>query len=225
MNSRRTWWIAACVILCVLGCSDRTSRRFVFGPGEGTFTLRGRVRLVEQLMGETLADSLGYATIDDASGVRVRLLGPDGVTDSTLTRDGAFEFRVDDPGLYRVACALFPGETLCTARVTLDDEDTDFPDTLTFTFSPTLNTYPNPFPTAGGLAIDVASIPTVQDVRLKVMTLAGETIFTNTIPGYSGYYHYHWFGWNDAIEPQPNGLYWVTLEFDGQHHIDLVRKE
>ena len=103
MGSRKSLLAALTSVLLLTGCSDRISQTPLLRPKTGNLVLAGRVRVVARLTGST-GDSVGTQVLDGASGVRVRLSGPNGFADSALTQSGGFEFRVNDPGVYRAAC-------------------------------------------------------------------------------------------------------------------------
>ena len=215
----------ALALALLAGCSDSTSRTYVNQPVPGEFALTGRVRVLSRLAGDTATDSLGVLTLDLLSGVRVRLQRPDGSTDSVLTRDGAFEFQVDDPGLYRASCVLFPAETLAVTQVTVTTGDVTFPDTLILRPSGTVDTYPNPFPSAGGLAIE-CDVPALQTVGVRVLDLSGAPVKVDSIANYpAGFFHYHWISDDSAHQPVAPGMYWVAVRLNGVHHADLVVME
>lgn len=224
MRSRRILLAAFAVAVVIAGCSDRTSQRIVNTPPPGAFTLTGRLRLVQELFGISWLDTLGIERVENASGILVRIAGPGGWTDSTTTLDGGFEFHVDDPGLYRVSCALFPPETLSTASVTVVDSDVSFPDTLVCDYSRTVQSYPNPFEHVEGLAIG-APMPTVADVRLTILNARGVPVRTETFADHPAVdFHYHWHGDNASGQDQPSGVYWIAIEIGGVRHLESVRK-
>ena len=224
-------WSLALTLALLSGCSDSTSRTFILQPGAGEFSLTGRVRVLATNTGDTADDSLGVFTLDDLSGVRVRLRKPDGTTDSVLTRDGVFEFRYDEPGLYRASCVLFPAETLAVIQTTLTTGNATFPETLVVRPSGVMRTYPNPFPhwdpatSIGGLAME-CDVPSLQTVPIRILDLAGEPVRADSIPNYpAGFFHYHWISDNDARVPVPLGMYWAAVRLNGVHHVDLVVME
>jgi hypothetical protein len=224
-STRRLAAACSALLISAAGCAERASKSIDPVPESGRFTMTGRVRVVSRLSGDAPTDSLGALVLDDLGGLRVRLQRPDGHVDSTLTLNGGFEFRVDDPGLYVASCALFAAETLATSRVTVVDDHVTFPDTLTILPAGRVWTYPNPFPSAGGLAIETI-VTSTQTVGVRVLNVSGSPVRTDSIAGFPpGYFHFHWVGDDDAHRALPNGMYWVALRLDGTHHVDLVIKE
>src|SRR2546426_8258685 len=105
--TRKILLVALVLVMSSAGCSDRISQTPLLRPQIGRYALSGQVRVSGRLTGMH-GDSTGTRVLESASGVRVRLLRPDGSSDSVLTRSGGFEFRVDDPGLYRVGSWVCP---------------------------------------------------------------------------------------------------------------------
>src|SRR5262245_42369239 len=110
------------LMLGVLGCTDRTSKTYLTRPQTGRYALSGRVLISGTLFSES-GQPTATRVVDDASGVWVRLLRPDGSRDSTLAINGAFEFRSDDPGLYRAYCWVVAPDTVATSDVTISGGD------------------------------------------------------------------------------------------------------
>lgn len=225
MSSTRKLAGAACALFLMLsGCADKTSRTYLVQPGPGEFAITGRVRAMARLAGDQAADSLGVQAFDDVSGLRVRLTRPDGAIDSTLTRDGAYEFRVDQTGAYRVSCALFASETLAVQPAIVTSGDVSVP-LLTLLPEGVVVTYPNPFDSNVGVAVECTN-PRLQTVGFEALTVSGVAVRTDSIANYpAGYFHYHWVGLDDAAQSVPNGMYWVAVRLDGLHHADLVLKQ
>jgi hypothetical protein len=223
MSSARRILLAALVLSTwSAGCADRTSQTSLVEPQVGRYALSGRVRLVGRLTG-SLGDSIGTRVMEDATGVRVRLSKPDGSTDSVLTQSGVFEFRVDDPGLYQAAVWVCP-EIVAASQVMVADADTIFPDTLTLGPVSEISTYPNPFPSTHGLAIEFTP-QSQQHVEVNVLTLAGVLVWSYGADLPAGFQHIHWAGIDDHGDPVPVGPYWCRVKRDGAHHYNLVFKE
>jgi hypothetical protein len=206
---------------CAGGCSDKTSTSYLVNPGTGRYALSGQVHLA----GETTDDigtSHGPFEVDDASGVRVWLLRPDGLVDSTVTRSGSFVFKVDDVGLYRAFAWVIPFDTVAAANVTVDTTDEVFP-TLEIGHFGNLLTYPNPFG-AMGVGIEFTPVDS-QRVYIDILDLKSAPVWTyhQDIPPV--YYHVHWIGTDNHDQPTPVGYYWAVARHDGGIHYNLVHKE
>lgn len=212
----------AVAAMLMTSCEDQTSQHPLLRPQTGRYALGGRVRLVANLTGPT-GDSVGTRVVDDADGVRVRLLTGGASVDSVYSQGGVFEFRVDDVGAYTAAAWVCP-ESLRVSHVTLADADTTFPDTLTLRPFGELHTYPNPFPATEGLAIEFTA-PVAQRVTTEIHTLGGVTVWSYSIDLPAGFFHLHWNGNTNDNTPLPAGAYWVVVQMGGRHHCSLVFKE
>ena len=168
-------------------------------------------------------DSVGTRVLKGASGVRVRLLGPDGSSDSVVTHSGVFEFRVDDPGLYRATSWVCP-EIVSTSQVVVTDTDAAFPDTLTMVPVGEITTYPNPFPSSEGLAIEFTPL-LAEHVELVLLNLSGVQVWSYTRDLPPGFQHIHWPGIDNDGHAVPNGAYWCVVRMGNAHHYNLVFKE
>jgi hypothetical protein len=223
LNSHRGFLVAALVVvLSCTGCSDRVSQTLIVRPQIGRFAISGHARVVGRLTG-THGDSVGTRTLDTESGIRVRLLRPDASTDSVLTQNGAFTFRVDEPGLYRVRSYVCP-EILSTLDVEIVDTDAILPDTLTSVPVGPLTTYPNPFPSADGLAIEFTA-QVAGRVEITIRTLAGVAVWTYAIDLPPGFQHFHWSAVDNDGQAVPNGPYWCVVRIGNTHQYNLVFKE
>jgi hypothetical protein len=220
--TRKILLIALLLVASTEGCSDRISQTPVTRPQTGRYALSGQVRISGRLtaMG---GDSVGTRVLESASGVRVRLLRPDGSSDSVVTHNGVFEFRVDDPGLYRTTSWVCP-EIVSTSQVVVTDADAIFPDTLTMGPFGEITTYPNPFPSSEGLAIEF-SPPIAERVELSILALSGVPVwsYANDLP--PGFQHFHWPGLDNDGHAVPNGAYWCVVRMSNAHHYNLVFKE
>ena len=134
------------------GCSDSTSKTLILEPQTGAYALRGHVRLIGRLAESSnpvSPESTGVRTVDNATGVRVFIKRPGGAVDSTVTVDGVYEFRFDEPGSYRVFAWVVAPDTVATAQVATAARDTTI--AAVFELGPhgDVDTYPNPFPRRG----------------------------------------------------------------------------
>ncbi len=229
MPSLRSLIPAALILLALCGCSSRATGPAPLQPEPPGYALTGRVRITAVLTAETTKNGAeivtGHRVVDDASGVRVWLLRPDGSMDSVLTRQGAFEFRAEEPGLYRAFFWVIAPDTVAASDLMLGAADAAFPDTLKVGRSPGLSTYPNPFDADGmgmeGIALDP------QQLVFRILATDGTPVWTRTQdwPGASFTFHYHWIGDDDGGHPASHGMYWALVDRDGAHFHSPVFRE
>ena len=168
-------------------------------------------------------------SIDDADSVLVHLRKPDGTYDSTLTVDGRYEFPVSATGIYQVRAWVAAPDTVSAPVVTVATTDanapaTQVPGTLELLTTGDLRTYPNPFPTVDGLAIEFDT-QGAQRIEVVILSLRGVPVWSYSQDVLNGFQHYHWFGTNDANEELSNGSYWVRVRFNDHYHYNLVFKQ
>ena len=207
----------ATIHLALAGCSDEGPAAPTTGPG-----ISGRVRITARLS-NTLGALTGTRVIEDADGVRVHLAKPDGTLDSTLTVDGAYEFRLSSPGNYRVKAWVSPTDTVSTGNMAFSSGSVTA-EALELATSGDLVTYPNPFPTYEGLSIEM-TLDADETYEVVVQTLGGEPVWSYSLASITGYQHVHWVGINNASQVVPNGPYWIRARFNGHYHYNLVFKE
>jgi hypothetical protein len=213
------------------GCSDSTSKTLILEPQTGAYALRGHVRLIGRLAESSnpvSPESTGVRTVDNATGVRVFIKRPGGAVDSTVTVDGVYEFRFDEPGSYRVFAWVVAPDTVATAQVATAARDTTI--AAVFELGPhgDVDTYPNPFPSTGadagvGVELTPASDETIE---VRILNIAGAPVYSYSRDWLTGIlFHLHWVGVNDANVEVPNGAYWATARADGVTRYNLVFKE
>jgi hypothetical protein len=216
------FWLVVLVVLA--GCSSSDYRETPLGPPAPTSGpgISGRVKLVARLSDASGAVT-GSRTVESADSVRVHLRHPDGTLDSTLTRDGYYEFRPSAPGFYRVLAWVVPGDTVSSGDLAYAGDTLRVND-LEIRTSGDLVTYPNPFPSHEGLAMEM-TFDTEQTLEIVILDLEGNTVWSYSLLSPPNFQHIHGVGTNNANEPQPNGLYWVRARFNDRYHYNLVFKE
>lgn len=184
--------------------------------------ITGNVRLEGALFGEFGAPA-GTRVVDDANGVRVRLLGPGGSEDSVLTVAGRYQFGVLDPGLYRVSARVVAGRDIM-AEFPLSTSDVTVPDTLKLTTFGEIGNPPNPFPAEHGVGVEF-TLDRDRATDIIVTDLGGTVWWTYSFLAPVGFNHIHWNGHDNLDRPVANGSYWTIVQAEDRVFYNLVFKE
>lgn len=200
----------------VLGCADDGTRPSTTPSG---FSISGRVR-IESILKDEVATEIGLRRVEDATGVKVVLVGPNGFLDSTLTIAGTYAFHDLAAGSYRARTWVVPEEPVETVDLVLGGEDLVAPDTLTLGLSEGLSTYPNPG-APDGIGVEFTA-ESAQTYTVEVHTLGGDLVwsFSQSVP--AGYYHVHWDGHDESEQHAAAGAYWIIVRVDERSLYSLV---
>lgn len=208
--------VAAALPVLALGCADDGVRPRATTSG---LSISGRVR-IESVLKDEIATDIGVRRVEDATGLKVVLVGPAGFRDSTLTVAGGYAFHNLPPGAYRAATWVVLEAPVETGEITLATRDVVAPDTLALGPSGDLSTYPNPGAPDGIGAEFTAQV--AQTYTVEIHSLDGDVVwnFSQAVP--AGYYHVHWDGDDESEQQAPAGAYWFIVRVDDQALYGLV---
>jgi hypothetical protein len=176
-------------------------------------SISGRVKIVGDLRTSS-SEFIAKRVVTDAENVRIHLLRPDGTLDSTLTRDGYFQFAVTEHGPYRAIAWAHPHLADSSAVYEFTGANITIPDTLVIEPTELITVYPNP--TADSVGIEFLMEP-AHHVTVYVEELSGKVLWSyEFVSGDETFEHVEWPGTDNDGHAVPAGMYWIVIKAEPQ---------